>query len=432
MIYKLKELNYQEKTKLTLDTAHLFFSATKLKSLNKVFNEITNLLGDNGRLKEEIWLLVTILCQCRKQDKTCSILPRDKNYYTYINKKTKTNVKLDRNRLCEIVDNLETMGYLDIYMGYKSYSERDRGYCTIIKFHSYLLDLIPDSIVEKQLKDLRYTLDTIEVCYKKGKDNIKYDKLTRFKGVTSKGKVVSKFNKFLSNFEICLDGKKYTLVFKRVYLEDLDGCGRWYECGMFQIAPSNLRETITIDGKPTTEVDVKCIHPAIIASYQGVNLGNKDPYWVTDDGLIKWLGEYCRGVCKLALMCIINTKTKRNAAMALHNIYLEEKDDEDSIMSKIQLDEDLCSQIIYSLLSHNKEIDFYDKKGLNFKVLQNIDSNFAEQVIVRCMSKGIPVLPYHDSFITTRDKQKELIEIMEDSWFYVVGSLVNYRIDIKF
>lgn len=429
MIKQLIQLKKEERVRIVIDTVYTsFYSSNKLKSLTGVFSKLKTLVGLDHKYDEELWLILTLLNQCNKQDKRYARIPRAKTFYTTTNKLNKSKTKLDCNRMTYCVDLLESLGLLDIYLGYNSYGD-DKGMTTVVRFSDKLLNLTPTTVIRSQVKDHRLTVSPIEIVYKTKSGKAKYDNLSKFKGVGKLREVVNSFNKFLKGFDISLDDRNYTLFYKRVFLEDLEGCGRWYECGNFQTLNSPLRKLIRIDSEDTTEVDVKSIHPSIIASYQGVNISNIDPYNLDDERLINYLGSHCRDICKKAMMCIINTKNKRTAYLALYNEYLKSEDKKNT---GLILTESLCKDIIYSLISYNSMINFYGKDRLDYKKLQKIDSSFAEQVISRCINKAIPVLPYHDSFITKKRYREKLMRIMEDSWLYTIGNLDNYRVDIKF
>lgn len=167
--------------------------------------------------------------------------------------------------------------------------------------------------------------------------------------------------------------------------------GRIYWFG--QNLPSSRRRHLLLDGKPVFEYDFKAMHIDMLHARRGVKLEH-DPYDIP--GVV-------RKHAKLALLVVINARTRRQAICAL--LHAKFKDG-----SAWPHDFAATSNLLDRIIERNPVIadDVCSDKGVR---LMHEDSEIAIRIIKACMRKGFVCLPVHDSFIVQLDHKAELIAI---------------------
>ena len=66
-----------------------------------------------------------------------------------------------------------------------------------------------------------------------------------------------------------------------------------------------------------------------------------------------------------------------------------------------------------------------------WKCLQYADSQLTEAILTKCLEKDIPVLPVHDSYITSTRYWQELSEIIEDAYYTMFKFHVVHDIQVS-
>lgn len=167
--------------------------------------------------------------------------------------------------------------------------------------------------------------------------------------------------------------------------------GRIY--GFWQNLPKARRKNLLLDGKEVFEYDYKSMHIHMLHARRGVRLEH-DPYDI--------LGVE-RAHAKLALLVIINARTRRQAICALVHARLKNG-------SRWPYDHAATADLIDRIIARNPVIaaDVCSDKGVR---LMRDDSEIAIRVMKACMKKGIVCLPVHDSFIVQEDHKDELAAI---------------------
>jgi hypothetical protein len=170
--------------------------------------------------------------------------------------------------------------------------------------------------------------------------------------------------------------------------------GRFYQ-PWWQNIPSAYRKYILIDGESTVECDYSSMALSQIYAKMGVSSdGVKDLY---DLGLPNWLGraDERRDIIKKFIISLLNDED---------GIYRLKK----SKSLIIGLDHDALLDLLYS--KHPNLIPHVEEKiGLK---LHFEDSSIADSILSFCSSRGIVVLPVHDSFLVIKRHEDELIQIM--------------------
>lgn len=257
---------------------------------------------------------------------------------------------------------------------------------------------------------------------------------------------VTEYNTLMADHEVLVDYLPFPIHMVRKFIrESLDCGGRYYYTGLsVQTVEAYKRKGILIDGEATVELDYKSMHPAILAESNGV-IWTKgfDPYRLDYSVMaidIEALDAYkltinpthnpIRNLAKLALMCAINCKSKRQAYAALKHKFEDDgkKNIEDQKYYGIL---EFEPKMLYAnLADNNTEIAKYFFTDTGVK-LQRVDSDIAEFIMKACIRQNIPVLCIHDSFIVKRKHHGELHKLMKDGWAFRLGTNFNCYIEEK-
>lgn len=186
---------------------------------------------------------------------------------------------------------------------------------------------------------------------------------------------------------------------------DLTTGGRFYG-GWWQNIPKKYRQVLAVNGKQMVELDYSNQHPAILYAQQGLvrpldcYTGVIAPKKLRDDH------DGLRDQIKKAFNAMLNAKEPMKRAPKTINltIYgLTWRETSEAIMA------------FHKPIAHH----FYSGAGLR---LQRIDSDIAEKILLHFTSKGIPILPLHDSFLMHHGYESSLEPIMVDVFEEVVGA----------
>jgi hypothetical protein len=257
---------------------------------------------------------------------------------------------------------------------------------------------------------------------------------------------VTEYNTLMSTHEVLVDYLPFPIHMVRKFIrESLAYGGRYYYTGLsVQTVEAYKRKGILIDGEATVELDYKSMHPAILAESNGV-IWTKgfDPYRLDYSVMaidIEALDAYkltinpthnpIRNLAKLALMCAINCKSKRQAYAALKHKFEDDgkKNIEDQKYYGIL---EFEPKMLYAnLADNNVEIAKYFFTDTGVK-LQRVDSDIAEFIMKACIRQDIPVLCIHDSFIVKRKHHGELHKLMKDGWAFRLGTNFNCYVEEK-
>lgn len=187
--------------------------------------------------------------------------------------------------------------------------------------------------------------------------------------------------------------------------------GRFYG-GWWQGIPSLYRPHILIDGYKVAEVDYGTISLRILYAQRGIDVPlEQDLYNI---GLNDWRGKEDRRRDAI--------KTYINAALNdEHDYYkLSEEDQASTGLTHDQLKEMVAT-------AHKPIADLFNS-GIGLET-QFIDSQIAEQVMLRMADEGHVVLPIHDSFIVRLGYEYRLREVMLEVFKEVVGKEGKVKTD---
>ena len=178
----------------------------------------------------------------------------------------------------------------------------------------------------------------------------------------------------------------------------------------YQDIPSDYRNTITIDGRPTVELDYGSLHISMLYAAEGI-VTSADAYDI--EGLP-------RDFVKKAILVIINADNRTAALKSLEN-------DSRSMMNRTLLSEkksrlkraycecENFDEALSAIEHHHSPIAKYFYTGYGIK-LQNKDSAIALEILNAFVDSDIPILPVHDSFIVEQSQENNLRKVMEETY----------------
>lgn len=180
----------------------------------------------------------------------------------------------------------------------------------------------------------------------------------------------------------------------RIFNINMKRGGRFYAMGAsWQNVRAEARKSLTIGGEPVAELDYCTLHPAILYAEAGAPMP-RDCYDL--DG-------WPRKLVKVAMLTLINAPTKQKARLSIaHNERMAELAEPGSQEAMRAAD-----TLIDSIKRMHRPIadSFHSDAGAR---LMSIDATMAETVMNIMLSKGIVVLPVHDSFLVPASKADEL------------------------
>lgn len=429
---ELIKLKKCERINLLRKVEPFFVCAKKPKPFLPLHTKIRKEVGNKYSL--EIWCILTGCIQAVKHGNTLFRLPLRREAYTHIRKHTKQDISYTKMK--RLLPLLESLKYITLYKGY--YRNEDDSSGSFISIDTKLLKMLPEDVCKQHGQNRRFDIveifETIKTRDSKGKlRKSKKNVPTQGKrGLSAIREGIVDYNKLLSLSNITIDSNTVdNIVYKRVFYKDLTGAGRWYVNGTFQTERSELRETITINGNPTCEIDIKAIQPSILYSWSNKKKPeNYDPYKITSYSECD--PKELRSFCKVALMCILFSESKRESYKAIKGkLEADIKDKEPAYKSLHNVINPLV--IRDELLKRNSDISDYFFSGELWAKLQHTDSSIATFIIEHFTSKDICVLNYHDSWVIESRYKQELIDVMEAAWEHVVGDGgMNFGYDVEF
>lgn len=177
----------------------------------------------------------------------------------------------------------------------------------------------------------------------------------------------------------------------------------------YQCIPSDLRKSISIDGKATVELDYSALHPTMIYAARGLQLPPHAYGFLPDEDV---------ALAKFALLVMLNAKSKEVALAALKKRNAELKtatglsDKKQKLRGAFLRHPNLDEVLALATEKHHAIQDsFFSGIGIE---LQNTESRMALDIVSRFAAQEIPVLPVHDSFIIEKSCQSRLRIVMKE------------------
>jgi hypothetical protein len=244
--------------------------------------------------------------------------------------------------------------------------------------------------------------------------------LEEFRGLV---RDVDEHNSFLSRFMIeipqarplatglfDIDGIRINPMhrtYRRVFNGNLRLGGRWYG-PWWQEMPADLRRRITIDGRPTVEIDFAACQLRLLHAHCGcadpLNGYVRHPNPEIDLYRISGLD---REMTKVALLTMINSDSRKQAKGALTSKLTERVGRR---VASAHADE-----LLDAVGRAYPDLRRYWFTGIGLE-LQSRDAEICTAVQRSMRELDLPVLSIHDGFITVRDAATTLERIMRDCW----------------
>lgn len=177
--------------------------------------------------------------------------------------------------------------------------------------------------------------------------------------------------------------------------------GRFYG-GWWQSVPKEYRRHITINDKRTSEVDYSTLHPALLYAEVGQRLEG-DAYSIGARAVP-------RSLIKTTFNKMLNATDRINPPdqFSEHQAGLNWQQLQDAIVER------------------HAPIRQYFKTGYGLK-LQRLDSDLAQEVMLRFIKRGYTCLPVHDSFIVHHAVADDLKDIMLDVFRQKTGQSITVK-----
>lgn len=177
--------------------------------------------------------------------------------------------------------------------------------------------------------------------------------------------------------------------------------GRFYR-GWWQSVPREYRRYITIDDKPTVEVDYSGLHVHMLYAEAGERL-EEDAYDLGNP-------DIDRDLIKKVFNAMLNAKGR---------IDKPERFEERSGGLTLK-------ELQWEISSRHDPIKNFFNTGYGLK-LQRHDSDLAEAVMLRFLRMNYICLPVHDSFLVHHALRDELTDIMSKEYTRLFGSNINMK-----
>jgi len=408
---ELKEMSKFDRICITTNVIGKALTYHKSEINTPLFKEIINLLPKNVRYIPETWFIISCMTKATNNGKIGVHIGRRVQDFSSARKQFSNNIS--RAKLHRLIECLESLGVLEIYLGY--YDSIKGGKQSCIVFNEDWMAKV------NKHKSSEEMFDYVEVkCSVTGE----LLPVENFYGVKKIIKEVYDYDKVLSDTEIKVNGVIVRPKYKRLFTDNLNRHGRYYTNDEFLSLPKDLRATISFWDEPVTGYDIVSTHPSILYEIEDIELKH-DPYFV--EGVP-------RVFCKFLLMCALYNDNKRDCVNAVRKKMMKDK-------RKRKVFPETChnytykdvSEICDQLIINNKPIEkyFLSDKMLWAK-LQNIDSAIATYVIKDFISDKQPILLWHDEMIVVESLEGKLVQSIPSAWKKVLGSNVNCRIKKEF
>lgn len=239
------------------------------------------------------------------------------------------------------------------------------------------------------------------------------------------------YNTYLRDTSIRVGDQEFLIQGKKVFNGDFSQGGRTYVIGaqvMHSLLTRENRSKILINHQPTVEIDLKASHLSLIAEMEGfVFEEGFDPYGVEMSG---YDSKCLREIAKLAILCLINSKSVRQAKQALSlNMYqklpLPMWKEENLVPDVVG-----ASRVIEEVTKHNPYAVKYFGEGVGLH-LQGLEARILDYVIEYFLEKGVVLLVIHDSIVIQGKYEEEAITAMKKGYELVMGSNFNCNLEVK-
>lgn len=352
-----------------------------------------------------------------------------------------TGRKISYDYLIKVLTWWSDVGYITVSVGrVLTWKTNDRGCSssmmpdttvpTMVTFTEYLVSKVKDT--QETTEDIPIIPDVIQMRDEKKKV------IEKPLGREEKKlmNILDSYNFSSRKFVITVGETYYDIQLRKVFNNSSwKQGGRSYVTGEgSSIMKRTFRKDIRINGNPTVEIDFKSLHPSMIAELQGYKLPDGfDPYLITLDGYDKTI---LRKICKIAFMCIFNSKNLNQATAAVSKELRDLRDDDGKHLPTQWKAAGLVPQVIQvkeilqELAMHNIYAQDWVFSGRGI-FLQNTDSKIMDCVIQQFLDEDEFMIPVHDSVIVEERLKDFAINAMQVAYKQVMKTDMNCRLDVK-
>lgn len=226
--------------------------------------------------------------------------------------------------------------------------------------------------------------------------------------------IVADLNKLNESASILTkEGQRLSNIYSRIFNESFDFGGRFYRADILQLhnKDGQQRLDITINGSPVVEIDFQNLHFRIAAVLEDMEM-QYIPNDMYADILDDPSNKVDRSIVKLAVNIMFNCRSQDAAKRAIqgeiNSLSIEDK-------KNYTLGN---SRMVMTLIEHNY-MDFvhlFCNEDSFGRILQNMDSHLASDIVEVFITKEIPVLCVHDSFIVAHEHADLLAATMAEKF----------------
>jgi len=237
-------------------------------------------------------------------------------------------------------------------------------------------------------------------------------------------KVLNAFNISLDKGKINVQDDRFYVSVRKIYNNSsLKEGGRIFMTGanINELMSKDNRRQIVINDIPTIELDYAQLWPRMAADLLGQDLDSDfDVYGVEIEGYCK---NIMRELCKVGLMCLINSDSFESAYYAtlseLKSSGVQEKID--SAKSRGEWQEfPIIRKMLDMLMERNAYlVDYFFSKKATF--LMNVESSLMDYMLERAVEDDRILIPIHDSVVVQEDYADIAESNMYKAYEVVVG-----------
>lgn len=192
--------------------------------------------------------------------------------------------------------------------------------------------------------------------------------------------------------------------------------GRFYG-PWWQRLPKEFRKFMRIDNHVIHELDYSCLHSTLLYLEDGLPVPEGDLYEVPG------FPPEARKFLKRSMNIILNTKNRESAERTIKR-ELRKNTEYPPLPEGLSLD-----RLLNGLVEKHSGIEHYLFKPMGNR-LQRLDSDIAEQVMLKLVNQDIPVLALHDSFLVSRLHAGDLAVAMDEAVSERYGTLIKVKPDL--
>ena len=388
--------------------------------IEKLWREVREIFPESSQVKifyKGKEHLKTLLCNLYmgRLSGRCLAIPRDNNAYTKNGAMGRYHV--NQKILLSILDYLTETGYIGFQKGFRFGSHgRVSRYWSLPLLEPMFNNWQPEFIEP-------FKLSSQLVVLKDAKGEVvKYLHTEYTRKLSAK---LTLINRVYSHhtFDVYLDSDKDTHHLTRFFprlrsihnQKNFERGGRLYNQSPRSICYQQLskiqRSNILIDGERTVELDYSSLHIHLLYAKVGLQL-EKDGY--------SFLAPELRPAAKKLMLILLNCDAEHKLRSSLgetkYNLLCKGsfRTAKDNSMLAA-LEKMNTKEALAIAKEYHKPIKQFFCSGISLE-LQNLDAKIATAIVAGFATRGIPVLPVHDSFIIAKSCQEELREAMQTAY----------------